>query len=128
MHPDFGRKRAGEIRPERQRDLAEAVRDALACIATEISADSIARHLGAKYRTHNARAEAMRTELCHEVAAVEHSLNVESRPVARPTAARQVTLSSRVRAGTTEEKVSVPPPAATHGRGLTVHENTSDAF
>ena len=77
VHPDFGWKRAGEIRPERRRDLTEAVRDALACIATEISADSIARHLGAKYRTHNARVEAMRTELCREVATVEHSLNVE---------------------------------------------------
>ena len=70
----------------------------------------------------------MRTELCRGVAAAEHSFNVESRPVVRPTAARRVTLSSRVRAGTTEEKASVPPPAATHSRGLTVHEDTGDAL
>ena len=124
VHPDFGRKRAGEIRPERRRELDEAVGDALACIAAEISAESVARHLGKKYRAHNARAEAMRTQLCREAAAAEHSLTVESRPVIGPTAARRVTLSSRVRAATAEEKASVPPPAATHGRGVTVNVST----
>ena len=47
-----GSARARYDRSANETYVAEAVRDALACIATEISAESVERHLGVKYRTH----------------------------------------------------------------------------
>ena len=127
VHPEFGMRNLELVGMDHKEKLNGLIKDAIDCISSKINVEIISDHLGAKYRAHNQCVEEKRKKLCDD-ATSQSALNMHSNAVVGPEAAQAVKTNSKVRAGTPEEKASVPPPIATHGRGLTVREDTFDSL
>lgn len=125
LHPEIGMRSLECVGTDIQQPVQDLIKDAMENISQKINLESIANHLAHKYRTHNQFVESKRQALCKGHVSLSPT-TLKSSKVVGPEAARLVQLSSKVRAGTPEEKASVPPPISTHGRGLTVREETFD--
>mmetsp|Transcript_14538 Transcript_14538/g.32013 ORF Transcript_14538/g.32013 Transcript_14538/m.32013 type:complete len:469 (-) Transcript_14538:1030-2436(-) len=127
VHPEIGMKHLNSVGTDFKEKTDALIKDAMGQITSKISLDSISDHLAAKYRTHNQFVGQKRQKLCDD-ATSQTASKATSDEVVGPDAAQRVKLTSKIRAGTSEEKESVPPPISTRGRGLTVREHTFDAL
>jgi hypothetical protein len=106
--------------------LQQQLDSAFQLLQREITAERIHNSMQSKCQQHNARAAVVRTRLLQEAnsmppSAVGATKVVESSPIVGKEAAASVTLVTRIRAATPEEKASVPPTK--EPRGLHVRQD-----
>lgn len=129
VHPQFGMRSSNDIDSKQKDDLSILLKDAVERISSTITVESVAQSLGFKYKTHNEYVQSKRERLI--VNEIDASDSLDSNPssaIVGPAAARRVKMTTKIRASTDQEKESAPPPVATHGRGLTVREETCDTL
>mmetsp|Transcript_42487 Transcript_42487/g.83520 ORF Transcript_42487/g.83520 Transcript_42487/m.83520 type:complete len:484 (-) Transcript_42487:7-1458(-) len=128
VHPEFGMRDLDCVGADFKEKTNRLLGEAMDQISSKISLEGISSHLCLKYKTHNEFVQNKRQKLLDDDADFNISTNILSNVVVGPEAAQQITMKSNVRAGTPIEKENVPPPVATHGRGLIVREDTRDAL
>jgi len=129
VHPYFGMmKNTESVGSDQKEVLNGLLKDAMERITSSVNIDTVANHLGNKYRVHNNHVQSKRQELINDDDSTHQSLLTESTAIVGPEAANRIRMNTKIRASTPEERASAPPPIATHGRGLTVREETCDAL
>jgi len=128
VHPYFGMRSSNDIASKQTDDLSELLKDAVQSVTSSITVESITQNLGIKYRTHNEYVQTKREQLINENHESEATDILPLSEKVGPEAAKRVKMTTKIRASTDEEKARAPPPIATHGRGLTVREETCDTL
>lgn len=118
----FGMQDFESIPHEEKRDMQQMVDNAFETVKLQVTLESIGRHLSTKYERHNQRALSKRMRRIHEARFPKTQLN-NNHAVVGPDAALRVSLISKIRAATAEEKALV---VAQEQQGLHVRPETAD--
>ena len=121
VHPHFGMRNVDCIDSIDKEKLDALIKDAIGTITSSVNVETVSNHLEKKYRSHNQLVSSKRQEMIQNSSHdVSHTPDIA---LVGLEAAEQIQMNTKLRAGTEEEKASVPPPVATR-RGLTVREET----